>query len=110
MPQLLSLNDPAQTSQQLDEQLRQLGLYAAATLGDGNCLFRALSDQLYGTDSKHAQLRQDICDWIQKHKARYEPFVEDERGIDTHLRCMRENGVFEPPCSGIYFKSLFYFL
>lgn len=97
MPQLLSLSDPAQTSQQLDDQLRQLGLYPASTLGDGNCLFRALSDQLYGTDSKHAQLRQDICDWIQKHKARYEPFVEDERGIDTHLRCMRENGASGTP-------------
>ncbi|KAF5353491.1 hypothetical protein D9756_007922 [Leucocoprinus leucothites] len=91
---LLSLSDPAQNSQLLDNQLRQLGLYAAPTLGDGNCLFRALSDQLYGTDSKHAQLRQDICDWIYKHKSRYEPFVEDERGIDTHLRCMRENATY----------------
>ncbi|KAF9450993.1 hypothetical protein P691DRAFT_809016 [Macrolepiota fuliginosa MF-IS2] len=91
---LLSLSDPAQTSQLLNDQLRHLGLYAANTIGDGNCLFRALSDQLHGTDSKHAQLRQHICDWIQKHKARYEPFVEDERGIDTHLRCMRENATY----------------
>ncbi|KAF7759905.1 hypothetical protein Agabi119p4_11600 [Agaricus bisporus var. burnettii] len=91
---LLSLSDPAQTSQRLDDQLRALGLYAAPTLGDGNCLFRALSDQLYGTDSKHALLRQHICDWIQHHKSRYEPFVEDERGIDTHLHCMRENATY----------------
>lgn len=40
------------------------------------------------------QLRKDVCDWIEKHKARYEPFVEDERGIDVHLRLMRQPGMF----------------
>ncbi|TFY53223.1 hypothetical protein EVG20_g10215 [Dentipellis fragilis] len=67
------LTDPTENTQQLTSQLRQLGLYAANTLGDGNCLFRALSDQLHGSDSYHLQLRRDICDWIEKHKARYEP-------------------------------------
>ena len=86
------LSDPAHNTQLLTEQLRSLGLYAAPTLGDGNCLFRALSDQLYGTPSHHQQLRKDICDWIEAHKQRYEPFVEDDRGLDVHLRCMRENG------------------
>lgn len=90
------LSDPAENTQLLTEQLRSLGLYAAPTLGDGNCLFRALSDQLYGSPSRHAQLRQDICDWIEGHKTRYEPFVDDERGLDVHLQCMRQNGVCGP--------------
>ena len=76
----------------LNTQLRDLGLYAAHTIGDGNCLFRALSDQLYGSDAHHAQLRQDICSWIDAHRARYAPFVDDDRGIDVHLRCMRTPG------------------
>ncbi len=62
------------------------------TLGDGNCLFRALSDQLYGTPNYHFGLRTEICDWIDEHKERYEPFVEDDRGIDVHLRNMRQLG------------------
>jgi OTU domain-containing protein 3 len=69
-----------------------MGLYAAPTVGDGNCLFRALSDQLYGSEVYHPKLRTDICDWIENNKVRYEPFVEDERGLQVHLRCMRENG------------------
>ena len=81
-----------ENTQLLTEQLRALGLYAASTLGDGNCLFRALSDQLYGTDSYHRKLRQEICDWIENHKARYEPFVDDERGLTVHLQCMRQQG------------------
>ncbi|KAJ7085395.1 hypothetical protein B0H15DRAFT_374233 [Mycena belliarum] len=88
------LSDPLQNTALLTEQLRSLGLYAAPTLGDGNCLFRALSDQLYGSPSRHAQLRKDVCDWIARHKARYEPFVEDDRGLDVHLRCMRENATY----------------
>lgn len=86
------LSDPALNTQQLTEQLRSLGLYAAPTLGDGNCLFRALSDQYYGSSSLHLKLREEICDWMAAHKERYEPFVEDERGLDVHLRCMRQQG------------------
>ncbi|TFY74971.1 hypothetical protein EWM64_g9042 [Hericium alpestre] len=88
------LSDPTENTQQLTSQLRQLGLYAANTLGDGNCLFRALSDQLYGTEGYHLQLRRDICDWIEKHKTRYEPFVEDERGLDVHLQLMRQPATY----------------
>ncbi|KAH7882750.1 hypothetical protein F5I97DRAFT_1939324 [Phlebopus sp. FC_14] len=86
------LADPELNTQLLTEQLRSLGLYAAHTVGDGNCLFRALSDQLYGSPSQHLQLRKDICDWIESYSQRYEPFCEDERGLTAHLRCMREQG------------------
>ncbi|KAF9238472.1 hypothetical protein BU15DRAFT_88328 [Melanogaster broomeanus] len=88
------LANPEYNTQLLTEQLRSLGLYAAHTLGDGNCLFRALSDQLYGTPSPHLQLRKDICDWIESHSQRYEPFCEDERGLSAHLGCMREQGTY----------------
>lgn len=87
-------SDPEQNTQQLTEQLRSLGLYAAPTLGDGNCLFRALSDQLYGSPSRHMHLRRDICDWIEHHRQRYEPFCEDERGLTVHLECMRQQGTY----------------
>jgi OTU domain-containing protein 3 len=86
------LSDPETNTQQLTEQLRHLGLYAADTTGDGNCLFRALSDQLYGTESRHLQLRKDICDWIQSYSVRYAPFVDDERGLEVHLSLMRQPG------------------
>ena len=96
------ITDPAQNTQQLSEQLRAMGLYPAQTLGDGNCLFRALSDQFYGSPSRHFQLREEICDWLEQHKERYAPFVDDDRGLDVHLRCMRQPGVFNwtLPCPG----------
>ncbi|KAJ8590989.1 cysteine proteinase [Rhizopogon salebrosus TDB-379] len=88
------IGDPEHNTQLLTEQLRSLGLYAAHTVGDGNCLFRALCDQFYGSPSQHLQLRKDICDWIESYAQRYEPFCEDERGLSAHLRCMREQGTY----------------
>ncbi|KAF7984528.1 hypothetical protein HWV62_13701 [Athelia sp. TMB] len=88
------LSDPALNNQLLSDQLRALGLYAAPTLGDGNCLFRALADQLHGSPAAHAQLRADICEWIEDHKERYAPFCEDERGLDAHLACMKEMATY----------------
>lgn len=88
------ITDPEQNTQLLTEQLRSQGLYAAQTVGDGNCLFRALCDQFYGSPSQHLQLRKDICDWIESHAQRYQPFCEDERGLSAHLWCMREQGTY----------------
>jgi len=67
---------------------------------DGNCLFRALSDQLYGSQSKHAELRREICDFIEVHKDDYAGFVEDPRGFDIHLKCMRQSGTSTLPTHG----------
>ncbi|KAF4611912.1 hypothetical protein D9613_004015 [Agrocybe pediades] len=112
---------PLQSTPSLPDQLRLLGLYAANTLGDGNCLFRALADQVYGSPVRHAEVRRDVCDWIEKHGERYEGFVEFEGGDDddegstdkrrgggkgeggssgnskrlqAYLRNMRENGTY----------------
>ena len=91
-----------------------MGLYAAPTVGDGNCLFRALSDQVHGSPEKHREIRRQVCDWIEQHKERYEGFVEDDdylldeksrkkgatadrdkgKGLEAHLRYMRQNGTF----------------
>lgn len=90
----MKLCDPATNNALLAAQLRSLGLYAVETIGDGNCLFRALSDQLYGSPNYHLQLRAEICDWITSHQTRYEPFVEDDRGIEVHLRNMRTRGTY----------------
>lgn len=88
------LSDPVTNTNLLNARLKSLGLYAAPTLGDGNCLFRALSDQLYGSHAKHLELRQEICDFIESRKEEYAPFIDDEKGIDAHLKTMRRPGEY----------------
>ncbi|KAG7087380.1 hypothetical protein E1B28_013353 [Marasmius oreades] len=102
----LLTSDPSRNTELLNNQLRSLGLYAAPTLGDGNCLFRALSDQYYGSPSKHHQVRRDICDFIEDHPERYEGFVDVDEfgdagarkgkggGLKAYVAGMRQNAVY----------------
>ncbi|KAJ3859503.1 cysteine proteinase [Lentinula novae-zelandiae] len=91
--QLLT-SDPLQNTVQLNNQLRSLGLYAAPTIGDGNCLFRALSDQHYGSPSRHVEVRREICDFIEAHPERYEGFVDKGSGLSAYVAGMRQNATY----------------
>ncbi|KIY71328.1 cysteine proteinase [Cylindrobasidium torrendii FP15055 ss-10] len=92
------ISDGTTSTKTLEAQLREMGLYPAQTEGDGNCLFRALSDQLHGSPSKHLEVRQDICQWIEEHADRYEGFVDvDEfgtEGLKAYLAGMRTPGTY----------------
>ncbi|RUO95397.1 hypothetical protein BC936DRAFT_144158 [Jimgerdemannia flammicorona] len=90
----LSGGDDDFSAREFTHQLRQLGLYAKVIAGDGNCLFRALSDQQYGIDTNHAALRQRVCDHLEGNRADYEAFVEDDRSFDAHLAVMRTSGTY----------------
>ncbi|GAA93933.1 uncharacterized protein L969DRAFT_92162 [Mixia osmundae IAM 14324] len=92
--------DPQEQERSLSTTLKRLGLYAAHTLGDGNCLFRALSDQLWGDPVWHAHIRQQVCDYLAEHKSRYALFVDDtdakrpETAFEDHVADMRESGTY----------------
>ncbi|KAF5368742.1 hypothetical protein D9757_010437 [Collybiopsis confluens] len=89
----LLTSDPLQNTVLLNNQLGTLGLYAAPTIGDGNCLFRALSDQYYGSPSRYAEVRREICDFIESHSERYEGFVDVDEFGDTGVRKDKGGGL-----------------
>ena len=60
-----------------------------------NCLFRALSDQLYGNPQKHKQLRKEVVNYMRLHRDDFEPFHSDEfHPFDRHLELMEEDGTY----------------
>ncbi|RDW62888.1 OTU domain-containing protein [Aspergillus mulundensis] len=60
--------------------LSRLGLYALPTEGDGNCLYYALSDQLYG-DFNHADhIRTRLADHIFAHPEYFMNFIAPAGG------------------------------
>eukprot|EP00542_Grammatophora_oceanica_P018469 CAMPEP_0194033046 /NCGR_PEP_ID=MMETSP0009_2-20130614/5857_1 /TAXON_ID=210454 /ORGANISM="Grammatophora oceanica, Strain CCMP 410" /LENGTH=347 /DNA_ID=CAMNT_0038673655 /DNA_START=340 /DNA_END=1383 /DNA_ORIENTATION=+ len=68
---------------------------------DGNCLFRALADQLfYDYGNCHEEVRHDVCDFIELNETEFSLFLvldeneEDNDGADfsTYVARMRENG------------------
>lgn len=61
-------------------QLSPLGLALKEIPGDGNCLFRALGDQLEGTSAHHFKHRMNTVRYIIEHRPDFEPFITSEAG------------------------------
>ncbi|MCJ1394567.1 hypothetical protein MMC18_007446 [Xylographa bjoerkii] len=60
--------------------LRALGLYAGDTTGYGDCLFRALSDQLYGDESHHYEIRARVVQHMRENASIYRNFTAIDAG------------------------------
>lgn len=75
-------------------QLRDLGLRMEPVAADGNCFFRALSDQRWGDDSHHAALRHDVVEYMKKNREAFEPFIEDDEKWDSYVARMSEDGAW----------------
>lgn len=56
-------------------QLAKLGLELRDITGDGNCCFRALSDQINGDESLHLDIRRRVCEYMLRNRDEFEPFV-----------------------------------
>ncbi|XP_072552487.1 OTU domain-containing protein 3 [Salminus brasiliensis] len=75
-------------------QLKALGLKLREVPGDGNCLFRALADQLEGHSRGHLNLRQETVQYMLSHRQDFEPFVEDDVPFTQHLSNLAQQGTF----------------
>ncbi|KAK1942222.1 OTU domain-containing protein 3 [Phytophthora citrophthora] len=76
------------------KQLSDVGCKLHEVEADGNCLFRALGDQLYGDQHQHAQVRKNIVNYLEQHRSDFEPFMEDEEKFEKYCERMREDGTW----------------
>ena len=61
-----------------NEQLGKLDLNIREMVGDGNCLFRSISDQLTSSEHAHFNVREALCDFVEANQPDFEPFIEDD--------------------------------
>jgi OTU domain-containing protein 3 len=68
---------------------------------DGNCLFRALSDQIYWDyGDNHEEVRSEICDFLALHEEEFSVFLvldeneddEDAADFESYISTMRTSG------------------
>lgn len=55
---------------------------------------RALSDQYYETDMNHKRIREQVCDFLEKHEDIYMDFVEGDQSFDHYVKTMRQDGTY----------------
>jgi len=66
-----------------------MGLRIKDVSGDGNCLFRAIADQLEGKPENHAKIRRKVVKHIEQNRSHFEPFVEDDVPFEQYVAKMR---------------------
>ncbi|EEC04757.1 putative OTU domain-containing protein [Ixodes scapularis] len=76
------------------DQLKAMGLTLREIQGDGNCLFRALNDQLEGHTRNHLKYRYETVQYMKEHRNDFEPFVEDDVPFDQHLYNLGQPGTY----------------
>ncbi|KAJ2318162.1 2-oxoglutarate dehydrogenase E1 component [Coemansia sp. RSA 2704] len=78
----------------LNRVLKKSGLYCKDIAGDGNCMFRALADQVDGAPDTHQRHRESVCDYMRRHPDEFEPFMDETSTFARYLDNMRQLGVY----------------
>ena len=60
--------------ERLAGRLRKIGLREIVMQDDGNCQFRALSAECFGTQDWHHNIRGQVVEYIERHAADFRPF------------------------------------
>lgn len=61
--------------------------------GDGNCQFRVLSDQLFGTDDQHSFVRSVVVERLRQHPEEYRPYVSGKE-YEEYVDAMAVDGTW----------------
>uniref|UniRef100_A0AAV1UCS7 OTU domain-containing protein n=1 Tax=Peronospora matthiolae TaxID=2874970 RepID=A0AAV1UCS7_9STRA len=76
------------------KQLNSIGCKLHEVEADGNCLFRALADQIFGDQTQHQQARDEIVEYMEHQREDFEPFMEDEEKFEKYCERMRSDGTW----------------
>ncbi len=68
----------ASEMREMRASLGAIGLAIREVRGDGNCLFRSVSDQLTGSEESHWELRLRAVAFMRAHRDDFEPFVDTD--------------------------------
>ncbi|XP_044286930.1 OTU domain-containing protein 4 isoform X3 [Varanus komodoensis] len=62
----------------MDSYLRSQGLYRKRVAKDGSCLFRAVAEQVFHSQSQHLDIRMACINYLRKNREQFEAFIEGE--------------------------------
>ncbi|KAF3335205.1 OTU domain-containing protein 5-like isoform X2 [Carex littledalei] len=88
--QIPTLDEAMSDHERLLERLKLYDLKELKVQGDGNCQFRALSDQFYRMTEHHKFVREQVVNQLKSHPEIYEGYVP--MGYDEYIERMSRNG------------------
>ena len=82
-------------SDEIDEKfkkkLEELGYFIREVGGDGNCLFRSVSEQVEGNEHNFQEYREKCVNYMKENKDVFAPFIEDDEPFDKYVERMSQN-------------------
>ena len=75
----------------LGQRLSFLRLANVHMADDGNCLFRAMSYELFNSQAYHHYVRDRVVKHLQTHSSTYEPFVGDHGAFTAYIHDMTQD-------------------
>nr|XP_024361513.1 uncharacterized protein LOC112275388 isoform X2 [Physcomitrium patens] len=84
--------DAYSAKNRLLDRLKYHGLAERQMAGDGNCQFRALADQLYGSPDNFSSVRADVVEQLSQARDSYTSHVPME--FDDYLKVMASDGAW----------------
>ncbi|XP_049848746.1 OTU domain-containing protein 5-A-like [Schistocerca gregaria] len=81
-----------QSTKNFQSMLNDRGLELVFVEGDGNCLFRAIADQIYGDQHMHGIVRRDCLNYMEKERDFFADFISDD--FDGYVQNKRNLGVY----------------
>jgi len=81
-----------------EDFIRKHGFKLVSIVGDGNCLFRAFSHQLEGSQENYKYYRMESVRYMQEHPEIFNNFLHDDdkyKGkLDTYIEYMSNDGIW----------------
>ena len=87
----------------IEEYMASHGVVRRSIIGDGNCLFRAMADQLGFGEERHREIREKVVHAILADKEYFQDFIDGEEvdSIEAYCEEMSKDGL--PPRSLPFF-------
>lgn len=73
------------------KKLEELGYFIREVGGDGNCLFRSVSEQVEGNEHNFQEYREKCVNYMKENKDDFAPFIEDDEPFDKYIERMSQN-------------------
>jgi hypothetical protein len=81
------------------ESVKSINLEVKEIAGDGNCLYRSVADQVYGTDNYYEMVKSKCLDYVCLEKDFFSQFIEGgAEKLEDYISMKRMDGKF------IFFK------
>lgn len=90
--QVPTTDEAATDHTRLDTRLKLYNLQEKVVRGDGNCQFRAVADQLFRDQERHAECRNVVINQLRRSSEDYAPYVPED--FDDYVRAMREDAAW----------------